>query len=507
MKELKDSFFMEKVGVDSDEFYKKFNEVLERKFNTKRDRKKNRKKVWDEFLVEKVGMNAIEMKTVLKEKFDLQYPYFWDAWNGYPKLRKEIIAEIKEDQPDINKDDLEELLKEEIEKRDSSYNDYKHVPRTKNGLGLKTDSYYKYGTTRSYQGNEPLGLPSSIALGVCSANESAWKKFNMQKWNLPHYKNNKKVRNTDGTLSEEVKEDDYSWNSDSIVFNSGSASKNKVILPATKGKHYIRIEADKGNAAFSDEEKLLVNFHYVPENAKICYYCISHRGDKWYISFNMIGDRMIPDATEKTETVGGDVGVVHPMTTYSSDGRYKHYDYNKIPRYKRLAKRRKALQKELSSKYRAGVKFERKTPSKKYIKLRSAISEIDRKMAEMKEEVRHHVSHVLTKSFSQVVLEDLKLSNMTKEGGSHKRGLNRSLLGSALFDLKNKIRYKGEWRGQKPLVLVDPKHTSLTCSNCGHVHKDNRISQDKFICLECGYEFNADMNAAKNIWKKGQETP
>ena len=41
--------------------------------------------------------------------------------------------------------------------------------------------------------------------------------------------------------------------------------------------------------------------------------------------------------------------------------------------------------------------------------------------------------------------------------------------------------------------------TSQKCSCCGHTEKRNRLSQSRFVCQQCGFEENADVNAAKNI--------
>lgn len=46
---------------------------------------------------------------------------------------------------------------------------------------------------------------------------------------------------------------------------------------------------------------------------------------------------------------------------------------------------------------------------------------------------------------------------------------------------------------------VSPYNTSITCSNCSHVDKMNRQSQECFCCLKCGHADNADLNASKNI--------
>ena len=68
--------------------------------------------------------------------------------------------------------------------------------------------------------------------------------------------------------------------------------------------------------------------------------------------------------------------------------------------------------------------------------------------------------------------------------------------------LRQCIAYKAKLYGV-PLVMVDPRNTSRTCSACGHCEKANRQSQAKFLCKQCGFSENADFNAAKNISSLG----
>jgi putative transposase len=56
------------------------------------------------------------------------------------------------------------------------------------------------------------------------------------------------------------------------------------------------------------------------------------------------------------------------------------------------------------------------------------------------------------------------------------------------------------------LVKVDPAYTSQTCSLCGHVDKTSRRGK-LFICSACGYETDADLNAAVNIRNRGVYSP
>jgi IS605 OrfB family transposase len=66
------------------------------------------------------------------------------------------------------------------------------------------------------------------------------------------------------------------------------------------------------------------------------------------------------------------------------------------------------------------------------------------------------------------------------------------------YQLQEFIKYKAKAAGID-VVVVNPKYTSQRCSKCGHIHKDNRLTQSKFLCLSCGYEDSADFNGAKNI--------
>lgn len=82
----------------------------------------------------------------------------------------------------------------------------------------------------------------------------------------------------------------------------------------------------------------------------------------------------------------------------------------------------------------------------------------------------------------------------------------RWLMGNWAFDqLKLFVSYKAEAAGI-PLVSVDPRNTSRTCSRCGHCEKANRKSQAKFHCLSCGFDANADANAAVNIGVRAESS-
>ncbi len=49
---------------------------------------------------------------------------------------------------------------------------------------------------------------------------------------------------------------------------------------------------------------------------------------------------------------------------------------------------------------------------------------------------------------------------------------------------------------------VNPRHTSQQCNCCGYVSPTNR-KDEKFLCEQCGYLEDADLQASKNILERG----
>ncbi len=123
----------------------------------------------------------------------------------------------------------------------------------------------------------------------------------------------------------------------------------------------------------------------------------------------------------------------------------------------------------------------------------------------------HDFLHKISKELSEnqtIKVEDLKIKNMSKQAkgsienpnmrASAKSGLNRSIMQQSWGKFFELLEYKLKRNGGE-LIKVNPKHTSQKCSKCGHISKENRQTQAKFICKQCGYLTNADFNASVNI--------
>jgi putative transposase len=177
-----------------------------------------------------------------------------------------------------------------------------------------------------------------------------------------------------------------------------------------------------------------------------------------------------------TDHIGIDLGIVRIATTSDEPTGYCGKPVEHIRRKHNL--QRKRLQ-------RKGTKGARK-------KLR--------RLAGKEARFRRHQNHVISKKVVQsakdtgrgIALEDLDgIRGRITAGGAEAR--NR-LSGWSFYQLRGFITYKALDAGI-PIVLVDPRHTSRTCSACGHCEKSNRRSQADFVCKHCQFS----VNAARNI--------
>jgi IS605 OrfB family transposase len=112
------------------------------------------------------------------------------------------------------------------------------------------------------------------------------------------------------------------------------------------------------------------------------------------------------------------------------------------------------------------------------------------------------VNHVTAKKLAQkpydvFAVEALKIDSRKKNG----KRFNKMLGGWSYGQLLALLEYKAENVGKR-LIQVNPKHTSQRCSKCGNIDQHNRKGL-RFKCKQCGFELNADLNAARNIGQLG----
>ena len=166
------------------------------------------------------------------------------------------------------------------------------------------------------------------------------------------------------------------------------------------------------------------------------------------------------------------------------------------------------LDKEIDQMKKAQKSLSRKQKgSKNRQKAKVKLSKAHLKISNKRKDFLHQISNKITNENQVIVIEDLKIKNMTKSAtgtitepkkSSGKQGLNRVITQQSWGMFFTFLNYKAIKKGGE-VIKVNPKYTSQKCSCCGHVSKENRKTQSKFKCVKCGFTLNADVNASINI--------
>lgn len=235
----------------------------------------------------------------------------------------------------------------------------------------------------------------------------------------------------------------------------------------------------------------------------------------WHIAFRVQTLETKPEPHQGAE-VGIDAGVNLPLAL--SDG--NHFDHNRPARLPdNTADRDKWLTDEEKSKLlrleqrAAHRKSFRKPKERSSNRLRTTYDQIKQLRATATRRAvdwQHKTTTRIAERYGTVVVEQLTITNMVKsakgtieEPGKNvaqKAGLNRSISQEAWGRTVTMLTYKLAQRGGT-LHKVPAPGTSLRCSACGLTTPGSRKDQATFVCKnpDCGFEANADWNAARNI--------
>ena len=222
--------------------------------------------------------------------------------------------------------------------------------------------------------------------------------------------------------------------------------------------------------------------------------------DGWYMSVCCEFENT-PEITELdlSTAVAIDVGVARFCTL--SDGTFIESLKGCL---KPIREKIKQAQRSLARKQKGSNRFKR---------AKQALAKLYKKERDVRDNFLHYHSTQLVKNHDVIVVEDLKIKNMTKSSKGtirnpgrnvrQKAGLNRSILEEAWGKFIKLIDYKLRLKGGK-LIPVPTAYSSQTCPICGCISKENRKTQKEFRCIACGYTANADFNAAQILLKRAQ---
>lgn len=257
---------------------------------------------------------------------------------------------------------------------------------------------------------------------------------------------------------------------------------------------------------FQDVGHVRVNQHR-PMVGKVKTVSVKREGKRWYVILTV--DHSRPEPLPATGSVIGiDMGIANFLA--DSNG-----EFAPNPRHARhAAARLEAAQQALSRFPR--VRRDKRT--KNHQRAVQKVADLHRKVRRQRLDHAHKTALDLVGEHDVIAHEDLKIRNMVKapapkpdpgtpggflpNGAAAKAGLNHSIADAGWGVFLTILRAKAESAGRE-VIAVDPRNTSRTCPECGHVAAENRPTQEKFHCQNCDHQAHADTVGALNVLRAG----
>ncbi|MCX6649960.1 MAG: transposase [Candidatus Bathyarchaeota archaeon] len=120
------------------------------------------------------------------------------------------------------------------------------------------------------------------------------------------------------------------------------------------------------------------------------------------------------------------------------------------------------------------------------------------RVANQRRDYAYKAARCIVDRYERIYVEDLKIQNMQAN-----RCLSKSIADAGWGLLRNALTYMAGL-SEGVTAFVDPRDTSQICSGCGvRVEKD--LAVRVHVCPRCGLVLDRDVNAARNILKRGLE--
>ncbi|ABG84418.1 transposase [Clostridium perfringens] len=239
----------------------------------------------------------------------------------------------------------------------------------------------------------------------------------------------------------------------------------------------------------------LKEFGYIPVNSIVKSGTVSQKADRYYVSI-LVEETDIKISNPNNAGVGIDLGIKE--FAVCSDG-IKFKNINKTSTVKKVEKKLKREQRKLSRKYESlkirnkNIKEGRATRQniqKQIIK----VQKLHQRLTNIRTDyINKIVSSIIKQKPSYITIEDLNVKGMMKN-----KHLSKAIASQKFFEFKTKLTVKCK-ENHIELRIVDRFYpSSKTCSQCGKVKKDLKLSDRIYKC-DCGFTIDRDLNASINL--------
>ena len=172
---------------------------------------------------------------------------------------------------------------------------------------------------------------------------------------------------------------------------------------------------------------------------------------------------------------------------------------NKTSNVKKIEKKLKKEQKRLSRKYESlklrnkkekGGNATRQNIQKQVTK----VQKLHQRLVNIRTDyINKTVSSIIEQKPSYITIEDLTVSNMVKN-----KHLSKAIISQKFFEFRTKLASKCKQNNIELRVVDRFYPSSKTCSQCGKIKKDLKLSDRIYNC-SCGLSIDRDLNASINL--------
>ncbi|MEH7028932.1 transposase [Bacillus sp. FSL L8-0642] len=236
----------------------------------------------------------------------------------------------------------------------------------------------------------------------------------------------------------------------------------------------------------------------LPRNKKPSNPRVTFDGRHWWMSVGFQEDFELQELTN--ESIGVDVGLKELFV--ASNG-MKERNINKDAKVKKLLKRKKSTQRDMSRRFKKGVKIQ----SAGYEKAKAEHLRLSRKITNIRNNHIHQATAKLVKNKPmRIVVEDLSISSLLKN-----KKLSKAFSFQKLNFFFQCLSYKCEKYGIAYVKADKWFASSKICSCCGGKY-DHSVQPEgqwslkirEWDCVGCNSHHDRDVNAAINLsrWVK-----
>lgn len=219
-----------------------------------------------------------------------------------------------------------------------------------------------------------------------------------------------------------------------------------------------------------------------PEGAKPSAVTVSQDpAGRWFVSL-LCDDPTVQPLAARDTALGIDAGLTH-LLTLSTGEKVANPRYERRDRA-RLAKAQRALAKKAKG-------------SANRAKARLKVTKVYARITDRRRDHLHKLTTRLVRENQTLVIEDLTVRNMVKNGS-----LARAISDASWSEFRSMLEYKAAWYGRDVVVVDRFFPSSKLCSNCGALAERMPLGVRTWTCT-CGATHDRDVNAAKNLLAAG----